>query len=235
MTQKISIIERVKKLRVFSYFRELSVVIIGVLITLAITDRINTNTKRSEIREALSLVKMELWNNLEILEEVSTYYEEDIKLLGLFRDNLENIRAIPAESILENPNVFGRMFEFTPTKDAYEVLKSSVLMPYIKDKTLLLDLMKCYSQMDKVANAVALYVDLKIESAHNSLDIDPSLLYQLSNWMEQGDPYPYFETMLRSNEVRIFLRSAPNVFDDDIFGALKQTMEIMIERIDKGY
>ncbi|MCD8167306.1 MAG: hypothetical protein LUE93_15075, partial [Bacteroides sp.] len=52
--------QRLSAFRIFSYLRELSVVMIGVLATLAITNTITERGKQAEIREIFSLIDLEL-------------------------------------------------------------------------------------------------------------------------------------------------------------------------------
>lgn len=50
------------------YIRELSIVIIGVLITLLITNILSDRAKQAEVKRALTLVKIELEENLHQIE-----------------------------------------------------------------------------------------------------------------------------------------------------------------------
>ncbi|MCC8154065.1 MAG: hypothetical protein LIP01_07545, partial [Tannerellaceae bacterium] len=88
-------------------FRELSVVIIGIFITLFITDRMNNFSKQREIRESVYFIRMELANNLSQLKDVQEMYLKDMEILRLLRGNMEDVRVIPMDFLEAHANTLG--------------------------------------------------------------------------------------------------------------------------------
>ncbi len=232
----MKISERLKRIKIFSYFRELSIVIIGVLVTLAITDKVNESSKQKEVKETLQLVQLELQNNLEQLEKMKTIHHEDTRMLRVFRNHLKDIKAIPADTLMKYPNLFGRILEFNPKKDAYDVFKSSALMQYVKDKVLILELMTCYSALSEIENAIHIYSEMKSEAIQEFKQLDYDIYSDAWSMFMQNNPYPYFELLLRSNDTRRFLNHGVAVFDEEeIFDGTKILLENMISKIEKKY
>ena len=110
------------------YIRELSIVIIGVLITLLITNILSDRAKQAEVKRALTLVKIELEENLHQIEWVQQKWETEQRIYGLIRQNMDHIENIAVDTLWKYRKVIGDKHSLAIVTDSYEVLKSSLLI-----------------------------------------------------------------------------------------------------------
>lgn len=68
-----------------NYFRELSVVVVGVFITLAATNFISETSQEKQIKESMLMIKMELTENLKEINKAETAYLREIAFFQLLQ------------------------------------------------------------------------------------------------------------------------------------------------------
>lgn len=206
------------KFSVPRYFRELSIVIIGVFVTLFITNAINNYNRQKEIKEILKLVKTELEENLEDLGLVQERWEGEQHIFWLIRENLNNLEQIPADTLNKYRPVVGRLYGFKTKSDSYELLQNSMLMQYIKDKDMLRSLSKTYEEFRAIDRQLSNYTTQKL-----SIFLEPFTSAMGEKEMEKltnEDPYDLFNYVSSKEGFRKFIFigstivSPPSIFDD---------------------
>ncbi|MDR0660766.1 MAG: hypothetical protein LBG19_08195 [Prevotellaceae bacterium] len=212
------------------YIRALSIVIVGVLITLSITSYISRKAKEKEVKELMTLIKIELQENLESIERVQQKYETEQRVFALIRQQIDNLEKIPADTLKQHRNILGGIHRVLSEKDSYEVFKSSLLMPYVKDKNFLRRLAKTYREIETISDQLERYTTMKANGANEMVENMTEKDLQL--W-ENGTIYDYFRIPLSHKTYRSFVFIGGTILAADIFEYTKQVISSMIKEIDE--
>lgn len=221
---------RWKQLDLIRYMRELSVVIIGVLITLLITNILSDRARQAEVERALTLVKIELEENLHKIEWAQHKWETEQRVYSLIRQNINHIEKIPVDTLLQYQKVIGDKHSLAVVTDSYEVLKSSLLMQYIKDKDFLSELSKTYGIIGLVGDKLNNYSNIKgsgINHMMNSIDKN-----NLEKWTN-GSIYDFYNIPLGDNVFRLFIYTGNSLISVEEFEECKNKTASLINQIEK--
>lgn len=149
------------------YALQLSVVIIGIVVTFAGSDLISRWSRQRQVKTVMQLVVSELERNREQLYEVcaSLYYDQR-GMLMLQEYDLD-VEAVPLDSLDHYRYLLSRLHTYRPQQDALEVLKSSDVISAVGDKQLLVDILGCYNRLNDFRDQVILYSDRKREAQNH--------------------------------------------------------------------
>lgn len=230
-----------KRTRIFSnttiseYLRELSIVIIGVLITLLITNGISSYNRQKEIKGILGFIKTELAENIEDLEWVQYRWEGEQQFFRLLLENTEDPTRIPADTLSKYSYAIGTLYSLSIKDESYELLKSSMLMQYVKEKDLLRKLSKTYGSLENLNQQLSSYTTQKM-----SIFLNPLFAKMSEKEIKNGtggDVYAFSNYVVQKEEFRKFaftsqtILSPPSIFDD----CKKEIQEIIQALEDKGF
>lgn len=224
--------KRFKISKIFKYFRELSIVIIGVLITLYITGITSDKSRQKEVKELMDLIKTELNDNLEDIEEAQRKWNREQQAFAYLKDKISNLQAIPVDSLkrYRDINVMGGHHIIVNIRDSYEVFKSSLLFQYVKDKDLLRKLAETYRKLDVLSWQLNRYSERKSKGINEMFEGMNEK--QIEQWTK-GTIYDYFQIPLRYDSIRLFVYDGGSILDPKIFNASKQMIREMIAEIDR--
>ena len=127
--------------KIGKYLREISVVVIGVAITLSASYWISNKSEKRDMSLYLKAIKLELEENIETLERAI----EDLKPSVKYSKYLQSLdtKFLNSDSI----NSFGDAFSvnmYSFQTNAFEMLKNSGVMRFIDDKEFLQSLWNMY-------------------------------------------------------------------------------------------
>lgn len=146
-----------KSLSIVAYLRELSIVIIGVLVTLVITNSFNSYSRQKEIKGILIQVKEEMKEHLTKLEWNQLRWEGEQHIFNLLQQHKNNLNTIPADTLAHYSYAIGAIYSPSFINDSYELLKSSMYIQYIKDKELLRRLAELYRELGGLSRQLSTY------------------------------------------------------------------------------
>lgn len=152
------------KQSVIIYLRELSVVVIGIAITLGISSWINHRNSKKEHEQYLNTLKLELRTNVEIIEN-------EIDLLDKSVNYSQYLLSKDGES-LDPDTIQKYQYAITQLRDpklkynAFEMFKSSGNMRLISNKDLQLSIWDVYDKIDDFRDEFRAYYRHK-EDLHN--------------------------------------------------------------------
>lgn len=229
----------IKKLttwRVGDYVLQLSVVIVGVLVTFIVSDAVSERAKAKEVAKAMEIVKSELEQNnknlIDITERIS--FEQNAGRYVLrYEKQLGNAAVDSLQLYLKVPFHI-RSLEFT--NDALEMLKASSLIQQVRDKELILQIMRAYNRLKEAKETVAWYYNMK-ESYWTKLSDDSFYIRQDEKLKQENDVYKIWEHRLGNIHVHNILHFVVTGLPD-FEAALKDTQHILnrtIERIGQEY
>ena len=119
-------------------------IILGVFVTFWIQDLIDQSHYREEVRSALWLVRTELTNNLEDINILNEYLNQENASAKYFLRHRNDIDSCPADSIAYHSGMILAAVNATVSNDALEFLQSSSLFPKIGNSLLSMKIIRAY-------------------------------------------------------------------------------------------
>jgi hypothetical protein len=140
---------------VAKYLRELSVVVIGIAITLSVNSWLTTRNEKKDMALYLDAVKMELEKNLEGIIWMTEMAEEEVNYSHYLLSHDKN--ALNPDSIRHYGGDSYAIRSNTIISNAFEMFKASGSMRFIKNKEILLSIWDAYSNLEKEEIQLDLY------------------------------------------------------------------------------
>lgn len=224
-----------KSSRILSYCRELSVVILGVLATLTITSEITNYNRQKEIKGMLAQIKEELQDNLTALAWEQLRWEGEQHIFRLLQQQKSEPDKIPADTFAHYHYAIGTIYSASFIDDSYELLKSSLLIQYIKDKDLLRRLSESHRELKSLSKQLSNYSDQKISTflypMMEKMNSDNARIFS------SNDPSEAFFYLLREEGFNKFMYISQTILSpSSIFEDNKRNLREMIQRMEKaGY
>ena len=131
--------------RLGKYFREVSVVVIGVAITLSASYLISLRNEKRDMALYMSAIKMEMEDNIKTFDEAIEYYQPSIRYTEYLLTHDKN--SLNKDTINNYISVFYSSKSFSFKTNAFEMFKSSGIMRLINDKQLLLSIWDVYADI----------------------------------------------------------------------------------------
>ena len=127
--------------KIGKYLCEISVVVIGVAITLSASYWISNKSEKRDMALYLDAIKLELEENIETLEQAIKDLEPSIKYSNYLRSL--DVKSLNIDSISSYENALSvNMYSFQT--NAFEMFKNSGIMRFIDDKEFLQSLWNMY-------------------------------------------------------------------------------------------
>jgi hypothetical protein len=150
------------------YLREISVVVIGVAITLSVSVWISNRNEKRNLTLYLNALKIELEQNAEMFENESERWQKSVRYGNYIFSLID--KSVNQDSIsyyLKNEaDGFGSMYILSATiynNNAFEMLKTSGAMSRVKDKELLMSIWGAYTQMYYTQQFINMAMQIKRE------------------------------------------------------------------------
>lgn len=147
--------------RLGDYFRQLSIVILGIVITFMAGDAINKYTKSKEIKKSMQLVRDELELNRENVGKIADWIKLNQRVGWMILQADKNLEQIPVDTLQKYINLPFQTEDFLYTDHALELLKTSSLFQQVRDKEHALQLIKAYAELELVARQVDFFMTEK--------------------------------------------------------------------------
>lgn len=149
------------------YMLQLSVVILGIVITFAGSGLIERWQRQRQVRATMLLVYEELKTNLGLRDNCCEKLRFDQSGMLMFDHYGRNVDLIPMDSLDRYVSLLGTMRSVEVQNDAFEVLKSSGVIQFVGDKELLMQVLSCYRQLGTFAARVDSYNQSKINAINH--------------------------------------------------------------------
>ncbi|MDR1003597.1 MAG: hypothetical protein LBL97_01095 [Prevotellaceae bacterium] len=151
-----------KQLRLGSYLRELSIVIIGIGVTLYASNLVTSCNSQRNLNAQLQAIYTELGENLVKLDEHTALIERHRDFGKMIQSYTTYNQDIPKDSVMRYTNLLdiginGILYKHT----AYDLLLHSGNVLMIKDKKRLADISNCYADLEMINMVWAELVAMK--------------------------------------------------------------------------
>jgi len=143
-----------------NFFREVAVVVIGVAITLSASVWISNRNEKRDMSLYLNAIKMELEENIKIINGSIEYLLPDVKYSAYLRTH--DKKSLNDDSIKYYADTCCYIINsFKLKTNAFEAFKSSGIIRLLDDKELLLKMWDVYTGLDSQNETLKWYNDLK--------------------------------------------------------------------------
>lgn len=147
--------------KIGDYFLQLSVVILGIIVTFAGSNAISRHAQSKEIATTLQLVRSELKMNLQNVKEAHEYMLREKAASSYLLAYQSKPQQISEDSLAQYINLPFRANSFSYTSDALEMLKMSSLAQQIRDKEMVLQIVAAYNELKQVQELIEWYNGMK--------------------------------------------------------------------------
>lgn len=217
------------------YIRQVSVVVIGVLITFLGSDLITENSRQKEVDGTMRLVTEELKYNRKELSEVKRLLDVDRYMAKMLIENEMNVSVIPKDTLMEYNTFFSKMSSFEYRTDALDVLKGSSLMQYISDKRLLQDVLQIYYKLGRIQKDINGYYQMKSDVIMEYSLSRPKNKSSILLFDNQDGYKSYIESLMADNGFFNFVVKTPGFLDWEDFDLLDRSLAKQIQILEKKY
>lgn len=214
------------------YALQLSVVIIGIVVTFAGSGMIERSRQARDVRAAMMLVHSELETNRMKIQEVWDWIQCEADAYRILTANRHDLKGIPQDTMDSFMPVFGRVLSFHPRQDAFDVLKNSGLMASIRDKDFLLTITQGYATLDELEENVGMYFNLKVTAQG---DMSKAFSRSQREIYYSGDMYGMWDCILSVPSSYDFVLSAPYFFPEGYTEGLLADVDRSIRAIEAKY
>lgn len=211
---------------------QLSVVVIGIVVTFAGSGLIERWRVAREVRATMLLVYAELENNRADFKEVRDFQQWETRACAILTDNRRDLKRIPRDTLASFNPVYGRIHFFHPRRDAFEVLKNSGLMASVRDKDFLLTVTQAYAALADLEENFSMYYKLKL-TAQN--DMSKAFTPEQRERFYSADMYDMWECILSVPWFVDFMLTAPYFFPEGYIDGLSVDVDRAVRAIETKY
>lgn len=208
-----------------SYIRDISIVIVGIVITFAGSELVSRQVKKKEIRAVMELIKDKFESNIRHMEEVLQVIESERMLYVDLMDNRFDLRRMPLDSLQVRRGLITYVSNFVPKKDAFDLLKSSSLMQYIRNKELMLKIIEVYDRLYGVEIDIRAYYEYKSRAIMETIEGLPLEVYD-EIW-GGADGYKFYEVFLTNVRSLSFIGTGHDFFSEPLENSLEELYEVI--------
>lgn len=140
---------------------EFLAVVIGIAITFAGEALITSHNEQEDVKNSLQLVKDELQDNLGYIQEADSLIELDGEAARFLIQFIDRYDEAPQDSLYYYCNYPMYIYTFYNTSQALELLKNSSIFSKIKDKSLALDIIHAYGNIEEYIRLKRSYLEKK--------------------------------------------------------------------------
>ncbi|MDR0970347.1 MAG: hypothetical protein LBM67_07420 [Lentimicrobiaceae bacterium] len=161
-----------KSWKIVSYFRELSVVVIGVAITFFANNLITEFKEKNDLNQQLKAIYMELADNMEKIDDLLVHYEKVNRLKAALLEFVENPQQQNRDSVNKYAYILGKVEAFSYKKGAYEMFLNSGAMKLLVNRKHLLDITESYNMLEILKEEHDRYTNLQTKQIEKLYDLD---------------------------------------------------------------
>lgn len=214
------------------YVLQLSVVIIGIVVTFTGSGLIGRYRQARDVRAAMLLVHSELEINRMKIRGIWDWMRHEANAYRILGENRYDLKRIPPDTMASFIQVFGRIHSFHPREDAFEVLKNSGLMAAVSDKDFLLTVTQGYATLAELEENVGSYYRMKFEMVSDMSKVfTPTQREQYYH----GGMYEMWDCILSVPLSCDFVLSAPNTFPEGYVEELLSDVDRSVRAIEAKY
>ena len=158
--------------KIGKYLRELSVVAVGIAITLGINAWINHRNSRKDLEQYLNTIKLELKTNIEQIEDEINELDDPVSYSHYLLSH--NKESLDPDTIQKYYPAIYTIRAYKAKYNAFEMFKSSGSMRLMRNKESVLSIWEAYDVIDLFQLEFQLYSDYKRDKYNQEYDLKQS-------------------------------------------------------------
>lgn len=168
------------KERFLAFLGRMLSVTLGIVITFTVQGILNRRSDRHSVRAALELVRTELSSNLEDVDVMADYLQQEKKSAQYLYDHKKTLAKCPQDSVLFHTGMVNAYVSLALSHDALELLKMSSLFPKIGDNDLSMKIIHAYDSGELMVSNVNRHISDRNAQGDKAADwlvrqVDPSI------------------------------------------------------------
>lgn len=166
-----------KELKIGSYLRELSVVIIGVAVTLYVGNAITNMKEKKDLDLQLNAIYNELEENSKRLDPVIEFYHLHENLRNYLYEIIEYPERYNNDSINKYRKVLSYSIGFSYKRAAFDMFVNSGAMKLLTDRKQLLEITESYAILEEFKQGHDAHFALKAQTFSDIYRMDKAQLF----------------------------------------------------------
>ena len=155
--------------KILKYLRELSVVVIGIAITVSIGIWINNRNNAKDLEMYLDAIQLELEQNTKDIELIIESMQRSVDYANYLRAHEKD--SLNRDTINSYGDAFYTIQTITYKTNAFEMFKLSGVMRLMEDRELLLAIWEGYTFLDEAKTLLEWGFQLKFEEVKKELPL----------------------------------------------------------------
>jgi hypothetical protein len=188
--------------KIGKYFREISVVIIGVAITLSATLWISKKNEKRDMNLYLNAIKIELEENITTMNRCIEYLQPDVEYEKYLKTR--DKESLNEDTLAYYANTCYTLRQYAFKTNAFEMFKSSGIMRLMDDKELLLSIWDIYTDLVSLNEALKWYFDTKWGHMEKDFLFVESGKLDFSKLRNGAPMYIFYNSALSSSTMESF-------------------------------
>lgn len=157
--------------KAIKYLRELSIVVVGIAITLGLNNLLTVRNEKKDMQLYLNAIKLELEANSAEIDRWITIAKREADYTRYLAEH--DVKALDPDTIKYYSDFCYQMSTFPDQSDAFEMFKTSGSMRFIKDKDFLMDIWRAYGQLDFLKNHIDVFYNKnKLEEIRKEIQLE---------------------------------------------------------------
>ncbi|WP_029906854.1 hypothetical protein [Prevotella sp. 10(H)] len=155
--------------KIRKYLLDVSVVVIGVAITLAASYWITGNNERRDMALYLDTIKLELEENKSMLDSTVKRLQPSVKYADYLRSH--DMKSLNADTIRFYAPFYLEVASINIKTDAFDMFKTSGNMRLVKDKKLLLTIWETYARLAEFKETFDSFMQMKTDEIRKEVEL----------------------------------------------------------------
>lgn len=218
--------------RIKDYIRQLSIVILGIIITFTGSDAISSHSKQKDLTKSMQLLKEELKENKEELQNIEQILQAERNFSTYIIQYEKNFEKVPTDTLLKYQNIAFQLAKLSYSSDALEALKASALIQEIKNKELPFRLILIYKALESRQKDIASYYGNKAKRIDKLNDDEQFFNMRIYDNLPAQE---LWKNYFKNFHFKSIIYYSNGYFSNDNFTFIKNYITETIEMIDKEY
>ena len=155
--------------KIGKYLQEISVIVIGIAITLSVSYWISLKNEKRDMTLYLRAIKVEQEENIKTVEKAIEYLKYSVSYSNYLRTNDKN--SLNKDSLKSYFNVANNIQTYTFKTNAFEMFKNSGVMRLMDNKKLLLNIWGIYTELIELKQLLDEYNNRKWSLIENDIPL----------------------------------------------------------------
>jgi len=155
--------------KIGKYLRELSVVVVGIAITVSMGIWLNGRTNEKDLQLYLDGIRLELEQNVIRLDELITEMQRSEEYANYLKTH--DKKSYHTDTIQSFLNAYYSIYFISFKTNAFEMFKLSGTMRFLDDKDLLFAVWDAYTRLDELKSFLEQGIQIKLEEMKKELPL----------------------------------------------------------------